>query len=78
MNASQQAVERTSSDVDVRDLAAVLRDSLPAYSVLVESDERRPYECDGLTAVRELPLLVALPETVEQVQHVLRTCCQRG
>ena len=32
-----------------------LRDILPADGLLVSDEERRPYECDGLTAYRELP-----------------------
>lgn len=61
-------------------LAAVLekqlRQFLTAESVLSREAERRPYECDGLSVYRELPLLVVLPETVEQVQQVLRICAE--
>jgi len=42
--------------------------------VLFEEEDTRPYECDGLTAYRQLPMIVALPETEEQVQRILRTC----
>ena len=35
-----------------------------------------PYECDGLTAYRELPMAVCLPETEGQVIDILRTCHQ--
>ncbi len=42
--------------------------------MLVEEEDTRPYECDGLTAYRELPMIVALPETDEQVRRVLETC----
>ena len=42
--------------------------------MLFEEEDTRPYECDGLTAYRQLPMVVALPETEEQVQRVLRTC----
>jgi glycolate oxidase len=51
-----------------------LREFLPERSVLWEEEDTRPYECDGLTAYRSLPMVVALPETEEQVQRVLRTC----
>lgn len=34
----------------------------------------RPYECDGLSAYRQLPALVCLPESVDQVQAVMRIC----
>ena len=54
----------------VRALAAVL----PAHALLWTPEETTPYECDGLTAYRQRPLAVALPETEEQVQAVLRTC----
>jgi glycolate oxidase len=46
--------------------------------VLFEEEDTRPYECDGLTAYRQLPMVVALPETEEQVQRVLRTCSSMG
>ena len=42
--------------------------------MLFEEEDTRPYECDGLTAYRQLPMIVALPETEEQVQRILRTC----
>jgi glycolate oxidase len=43
--------------------------------VLYEEEDTRPYECDGLTAYRQLPMVVALPETEEQVRSILATCC---
>ena len=57
-------------------LVAQFRHFLAAESVLFREEERRPYECDGLSVYRELPLLVVLPETVEQVQRVLRICVE--
>ena len=51
-----------------------LRTLLPAASVLATPAELAPYECDGLTAFRQRPMVVVLPETVEQVQAVLRVC----
>ena len=56
------------------DVARALRAFLPARAVLFEEEDTRPYECDGLTAYRQLPMVVALPETEEQVQRVLITC----
>jgi len=55
-----------------------LRQALPEACVLFETEDMRPYECDGLTAYRELPGVVALPEDEDQVRHVLRTCCDLG
>jgi glycolate oxidase len=57
-----------------REVAQALRAFLPARAVLHEEEDTRPYECDGLTAYRQLPMVVALPETEEQVQRVLQTC----
>jgi len=49
-------------------------DGLPDRCIVREEAERRPYECDGLPALRALPWLVLIPETVEQVQAILRHC----
>jgi glycolate oxidase len=54
----------------VRALQAVL----PPESLLWQAEDTTPYECDGLTAYRQRPLVVALPETEAQVQAVLRVC----
>ncbi|HXP72573.1 MAG TPA: FAD-linked oxidase C-terminal domain-containing protein [Stellaceae bacterium] len=56
------------------EIAAALRGIVPGEGVISEEDERRPYESDGLTAYRTLPLLVVLPSTTEQVAGVLRFC----
>ena len=47
---------------------------LPSHSLLWNAEDTTPFECDGLTAYRQRPLVVALPETYEQVQAVLKTC----
>ena len=47
---------------------------LPHSRVLTSAESTAPYECDGLTAYRRRPLAVVLPDTVEQVQSVLRLC----
>lgn len=47
---------------------------LPGHALLWNTEDTTPYECDGLTAYRQRPLAVALPETEEQVQAVLETC----
>jgi len=60
------------------EVARALRAFLPARSVLWEVEDTRPYECDGLTAYRQLPMIVALPETEDQVQRILRTCSALG
>lgn len=54
--------------------AKAFREFLPADTILSREEELRPYECDGLTAYRRLPLLVLLPRELEQVQAILRFC----
>ncbi|WP_455203611.1 FAD-linked oxidase C-terminal domain-containing protein [Kaarinaea lacus] len=51
-----------------------LRSILPADCVLASEEQMRPYECDGLTAYREIPKAVVLPQTIEQVMAVMRLC----
>ncbi len=51
-----------------------LRQVLPEHAILFTPEDTTPYECDGLTAYRERPLVVVLPETTAQVQAVLQTC----
>jgi FAD/FMN-containing dehydrogenase len=65
------------AEFDLPSLISALHAFLPAAAVLHSPEERRPYECDGLTAYRRLPGVVVLPETVEQVQQVLRLCQDR-
>jgi len=47
---------------------------LPKEAVLSDPEDTRPYECDGLSAYRETPWVIALPETIEQIQAILRIC----
>ena len=46
--------------------------------LLWSNEQTTPYECDGLTAYRQRPLVVALPESYEQIQQVLKTCHSLG
>ena len=55
-------------------VVAALTGLLPAHALLWHHEDTTPYECDGLTAYREQPLVVALPETEAQVAAVLRAC----
>jgi len=56
------------------EVVAALAPLLPAHALLWHLEDTVPYECDGLTAYREHPLVVALPETEAQVSAVLREC----
>ena len=55
-------------------VAAALRSALPQRCVLWREEDTRPYECDGLSMYRQLPMVVVLPETEEQVVAVLNIC----
>ncbi|HEY7743072.1 MAG TPA: FAD-linked oxidase C-terminal domain-containing protein [Burkholderiales bacterium] len=61
-----------------REVVAALRDFLPATSILFDLEDVKPYECDGLTAYRQVPMVVALPETEEQVCRILKSCHALG
>jgi len=49
---------------------------LPTDSILVEEEDLYPYECDGLSAYRQLPLICVLPHTVNDVQQIMRICSE--
>jgi glycolate oxidase len=51
-----------------------LQAALPAHAILWHGEDTVPYECDGLTAYRQRPLCVVLPETTDQVSAVLKAC----
>jgi glycolate oxidase len=61
-----------------REVVRRLREFLPERAVLWQEEDTRPYECDGLTAYRRLPMVVALPESEAQVRQVLKTCAALG
>jgi len=60
------------------EVARALAEVLPPDCLLAREEELRPYECDGLAAYRERPLLVALPRTESQVCAVVRECRRLG
>ncbi|GGC15251.1 glycolate oxidase [Oxalicibacterium flavum] len=51
-----------------------LRAVLPERAVLFDAEDTRPYECDGLSAFAQLPMVVVLPDSEEQVVAVLKIC----
>ena len=59
-------------------IAAALSAIVPGEGVVENEDAMKPFETDGLTAYRQLPMLVVLPETVDQVSRVLRYCHDNG
>ncbi len=71
-------VERRARGARQAEVVAALRTVLPAHALLFRQEDTVPYECDGLTAYRQLPLAVVLPETEAQVAAVLKTCHGMG
>ena len=61
-----------------REIARHLRGIVPGEGVIDNADEMRVYESDGLTAYKQLPMLVVLPSTTEQVSKVLEYCHGEG
>ena len=59
------------------EVVQALQAVLPAHALLWHNEDTVPYECDGLTAYRQRPLAVALPETETQVAAVLKACHER-
>lgn len=59
-------------------IVADLRDIVPGEGVVDATNEMRAFETDGLTAYRQLPLVVVLPETVQQVSRILKYCDKNG
>jgi glycolate oxidase len=80
MNAPLIAVQHGSLQKPERQSQVVraLQNHLPAHALIWHAEDTTPYECDGLTAYRQRPLVVALPETEAQVAAVLKTCHQLG
>ena len=61
-------------DVDRQALIQALRQQLPELELLDQEQQLKPYECDGLSAYRSTPMLVALPRHLDQVQRILQIC----
>jgi glycolate oxidase len=56
------------------DIILALRKIVSGEGVIEDENELRAYDCDGLMAYRQLPMVVVLPETVDQVSRILKYC----
>ena len=56
------------------EIVEALRAIVPGEGVIADEESLRPYESDGLTAYRQPPMVVVLPETTEQVSRILAWC----
>ncbi|MEO8102866.1 MAG: FAD-linked oxidase C-terminal domain-containing protein [Betaproteobacteria bacterium] len=72
------AVPQIDSQIPRAELVAALGKILPAHALLTAPEDLKPYECDGLSAYRALPMLAVLPRTVDEVQRILRVACESG
>ena len=69
------ALQQTLSKAELlAHILPALQAVLPKHALLWHDEDTTPYECDGLTAYRQRPLCVALPETHDQVQAILKAC----
>lgn len=55
-------------------LCPMLSEVIPADAILTAPEQLKAYECDAFTTMRQMPLLTVLPDSIEQVQHVMRCC----
>jgi glycolate oxidase len=74
MNAPVATAIHPFSPTRQREVVAALKIVVPAHCVLFDEEDTRPYECDGLAAYRQLPMVVVLPEDEAQVVAILKTC----
>ncbi len=72
------APDRNSTAADRAALLHELAGILPGSALLADHEDLKPYECDGLTAYRQLPFAVTLPENEAQVVAVLEACHRHG
>jgi glycolate oxidase len=66
--------EQTTSTVDTEALASKFRAFIDHDFVISNSDAKRPFECDGLFVYKEMPRLVVMPASTEEVQKAMRLC----
>jgi len=57
-----------------REIIGAMQAIVPGEGVIADEDELRAFDCDGLSAYKQLPLIVVLPENTEQVSRVLKYC----
>ncbi len=71
-------VKRLNSSSLQSKVVAALLQVVPKHALLWHNEDTTPFECDGLTAYRQRPMVVALPETYAQVQGILKSCHEMG
>jgi len=66
------------ADVDKPALMAAILAVAPKLTLLDREEDLRPFECDGLSAYRTLPMLVAMPTTLSEVEALMRVCYEHA
>ena len=66
--------DQSTSSVDKKTLASKFRAFIDAEYVVSNTDSKRPFECDGLSVYKEMPRLVVMPASTEEVQKAMRLC----
>ena len=78
MSTDSKPLNTATSKPGKTELAEMFRKFIDPQFVITDEETLKPYECDGLSMYCVMPLLVLLPETVEQVQQVMRLCHRFG
>ena len=78
MNHFEHPSEQINHTVNKAEFVDLLSRFLKTENILSTPEAMRPFDCDGMSVYQVLPWLVALPETVEQTQAILRLCHQHG
>lgn len=74
INKNLNSTEYQFPSINKKQLVKQFLQILPPESVLYQEEDLRPYECDALSAYQQLPFIVALPDSIEQIQRILRLC----
>ena len=67
-------IDRTKIAIDTATLASKFRAFIDDDFVIDDADAKRPFECDGLFVYKEMPRLVVMPASTEEVQKAMRLC----
>ena len=71
-----EALDGQLGTVDKTRILRLIQERVPGLQILHRREDLRPYECDGLAAYRTTPMLVALPDSVPQVQALMKLAHQ--
>ncbi|MDN6298398.1 MAG: glycolate oxidase subunit GlcD [Halomonas sp.] len=73
-----EAIDGALAPFEKADVLHDLQHNVPTLRLLHREEDLRPFECDGLAAYRVMPMLVAMPNTLDEVQALLKRCHALG